>query len=194
MKKALALSAGGPGLAAQAQARMRTCICTPPQPGNGSSCWCDRLHAGDGACMHVQTKHATKKMPQVGASLVEDDKMDLARKLEQMAKEKGVELLLPTDVVVADKFSADANTKVRACMGVCGCVCVCLCLCVCARELAAAARLRSGGGACRCAGQVPNSGQVPNGVCSTCLPVLLPSCSPAMTTCPSPTLLQHHAL
>lgn len=50
---------------------------------------------------------------QVGSSLVEDDKMELAKKLEAMAKEKGVELLLPTDVVVADKFAADANTKVR---------------------------------------------------------------------------------
>uniref|UniRef100_A0A7S3RA53 Phosphoglycerate kinase n=2 Tax=Eukaryota TaxID=2759 RepID=A0A7S3RA53_DUNTE len=48
----------------------------------------------------------------VGSSLVEDDKLDLAKKLEAMAKEKGVELLLPTDVVMADKFAADANTKV----------------------------------------------------------------------------------
>ncbi len=52
---------------------------------------------------------------QVGSSLVEDDKLDLAKKLEAMAKEKGVELLLPTDVVMADKFAADANTKVRPC-------------------------------------------------------------------------------
>lgn len=50
---------------------------------------------------------------QVGSSLVEDDKLELAKKLEAMAKEKGVELLLPTDVVMADKFAADANTKVR---------------------------------------------------------------------------------
>jgi phosphoglycerate kinase len=48
----------------------------------------------------------------VGSSLVEEDKLDLAKKLEQMAKEKGVKLLLPTDVVVADKFDADANTQV----------------------------------------------------------------------------------
>jgi phosphoglycerate kinase len=47
----------------------------------------------------------------VGASLVEEDKLDLARKLEAKAKEKGVEFLLPTDVVVADKFAADANTQ-----------------------------------------------------------------------------------
>ena len=47
----------------------------------------------------------------VGGSLVEEDKLELAKKLEAKAKEKGVEFLLPTDVVVADKFAADANTK-----------------------------------------------------------------------------------
>ncbi len=48
----------------------------------------------------------------VGSSLVEEDKLELARALEIKAKEKGVQLLLPTDVVVADKFSADANTQI----------------------------------------------------------------------------------
>lgn len=47
----------------------------------------------------------------VGSSLVEEDKLDLAKKLEAKAKEKGVEFLLPTDVIVADKFAADANTQ-----------------------------------------------------------------------------------
>ncbi|MEL6552690.1 MAG: phosphoglycerate kinase [Cyanobacteria bacterium J06621_11] len=47
----------------------------------------------------------------VGGSLVEEDKLDLAKKLEAKAKEKGVEFLLPTDIVVADKFAADANTQ-----------------------------------------------------------------------------------
>lgn len=47
----------------------------------------------------------------VGKSLVEEDKLDLAQILEAKAKEKGVELLLPTDVVVADNFAADANAK-----------------------------------------------------------------------------------
>jgi phosphoglycerate kinase len=48
----------------------------------------------------------------VGASLVEDDKVELAKTLMAEAEKKGVKLLLPTDVVVADKFAADANTKV----------------------------------------------------------------------------------
>ena len=48
----------------------------------------------------------------VGASLVEDDKIDLAKELMAKAEAKGVKLLLPTDVVVADKFAADANTQV----------------------------------------------------------------------------------
>jgi phosphoglycerate kinase len=48
----------------------------------------------------------------VGASLVEDDKIDLAKELMAKAEAKGVKLLLPTDVVVADKFAADANTQI----------------------------------------------------------------------------------
>jgi len=47
----------------------------------------------------------------VGKSLVEDDFVDLAKTLEAKAKEKGVELLLPVDVVVADNFAADANSQ-----------------------------------------------------------------------------------
>ncbi len=47
----------------------------------------------------------------VGKSLVEEDKLELAKTLEAKAKEKGVELLLPTDVVVADNFAADANAQ-----------------------------------------------------------------------------------
>ena len=48
----------------------------------------------------------------VGKSLVEADKLELAKSLEAKAKEKGVDLLLPTDVVVADNFAADANDQV----------------------------------------------------------------------------------
>ncbi|KAK9788587.1 hypothetical protein WJX73_003498 [Symbiochloris irregularis] len=48
----------------------------------------------------------------VGSSLVEDDKVELARTLEEDAKKKGVEFILPTDVIIADKFAADAESKV----------------------------------------------------------------------------------
>lgn len=47
----------------------------------------------------------------VGKSLVEDEFVELAKTLEAKAKEKGVQLLLPTDVVVADNFAADANAQ-----------------------------------------------------------------------------------
>lgn len=49
----------------------------------------------------------------VGSSLVEEDKLDLATSLAEKAKSKGVSLLLPSDVVIADKFAADANSKVK---------------------------------------------------------------------------------
>lgn len=45
----------------------------------------------------------------VGTSLLEEDKVDYAKDMMDKAKEKGVELLLPVDNVVADKFSADAE-------------------------------------------------------------------------------------
>ncbi len=48
----------------------------------------------------------------VGNSLVEADKLDLAKELIQKAKTKGVELLLPIDSVIADKFDANANTDI----------------------------------------------------------------------------------
>ncbi|WP_295768156.1 phosphoglycerate kinase [uncultured Mucilaginibacter sp.] len=48
----------------------------------------------------------------IGKSLVEDDKLDLALQLIEKAKSKGVNLLLPTDSVIADAFAADANTDI----------------------------------------------------------------------------------
>ena len=48
----------------------------------------------------------------IGNSLVEADKLDLAKELIKKAKAKGVEFLLPIDSVVADKFAADANTNI----------------------------------------------------------------------------------
>lgn len=49
---------------------------------------------------------------QIGNSLVEDDKLDLAIELLKKAKAKNVNLLLPVDSVVADAFAADANTSI----------------------------------------------------------------------------------
>ncbi len=48
----------------------------------------------------------------IGTSLVELDKLDLATSLQQKAKEKGVKLFLPVDNIVADAFANDANTKI----------------------------------------------------------------------------------
>ena len=48
----------------------------------------------------------------MGASLVETDKADLARELLEKATERGISFLLPVDFVVADRFAADANFKV----------------------------------------------------------------------------------
>merc|ERR1712070_142280 len=50
----------------------------------------------------------------VGSSLVEDDKIELAKELMAKAEEMGVKFILPTDVLLADEFSADANTQVTA--------------------------------------------------------------------------------
>lgn len=49
---------------------------------------------------------------EVGGSLVEEDKVELAGEILKQAETKGVKLMLPIDNKVADAFSADANTKV----------------------------------------------------------------------------------
>jgi phosphoglycerate kinase len=49
---------------------------------------------------------------QIGKSLVEDDKLDLAKDLLDQAKNKNVRLLLPLDHVVADKIDASAKTAI----------------------------------------------------------------------------------
>lgn len=47
----------------------------------------------------------------IGSSICEDDKLDLALEILAKAKEKNVAVHLPVDVVIADAFSNDANTK-----------------------------------------------------------------------------------
>ncbi|HKE33120.1 MAG TPA: phosphoglycerate kinase [Candidatus Angelobacter sp.] len=49
---------------------------------------------------------------QVGKSLVEDDKLDLAKELLEQAKSKNIRLLLPVDHVIADKIEASARTQI----------------------------------------------------------------------------------
>ena len=46
----------------------------------------------------------------IGNSLVEDDKLELALQLFEKAQAKGVQLLLPIDSIIADKFDAGAST------------------------------------------------------------------------------------
>jgi 3-phosphoglycerate kinase len=69
---------------------------------------CDKIIIGGGM---VFTFYKARGLP-VGSSLVEEDKLDLAKELEAKAKAKGVELVLPVDVIVADKFAPDAATQV----------------------------------------------------------------------------------
>lgn len=47
----------------------------------------------------------------VGASKVEDDLLDTASRFLGQAEEKGVKVLLPVDVVAADRFAEDADTR-----------------------------------------------------------------------------------
>ncbi|MGD6878814.1 phosphoglycerate kinase [Bacillus infantis] len=48
---------------------------------------------------------------EIGKSLLEEDKIDLAKSFMKMAEEKGVKFYMPVDVLVADDFSEDANIK-----------------------------------------------------------------------------------
>jgi phosphoglycerate kinase len=68
----------------------------------------DALLIGGGM---AYTFYKAKGLP-VGNSLVEEDKVDLARRILQDAEKAGVTLLLPADNVIADKFEADAQTRI----------------------------------------------------------------------------------
>lgn len=71
---------------------------------------CDKVLIGGGM---IFTFYKARGLA-VGKSLVEDDKLELAKELEAKAAAKGVQLLLPTDVVLADAFSPDANSQTTA--------------------------------------------------------------------------------
>ena len=68
----------------------------------------DRLLIGGGMCF---TFLAAKGFS-VGSSLLETDQIDNVREILSRAQKLNVEIVLPTDIVVADAFAADANTQV----------------------------------------------------------------------------------
>ncbi|MGD9677658.1 MAG: phosphoglycerate kinase [Vulcanibacillus sp.] len=49
---------------------------------------------------------------EIGKSLLAEDKIDLAKQFIEKAQSKGVRLLIPLDVVIADDFSNEANRKI----------------------------------------------------------------------------------
>lgn len=68
---------------------------------------CDKIFIGGGMIFTFYRAQGLK----VGKSMVEEEFIPLAAKLMEKAKEKGVKFFLPTDVVIADDFKADANSK-----------------------------------------------------------------------------------
>jgi phosphoglycerate kinase len=49
---------------------------------------------------------------EIGKSLVDNEKLDLALEFLRKAKDKGVNFLIPVDIVIGDDFSAKANTRI----------------------------------------------------------------------------------
>lgn len=68
---------------------------------------CDTLIIGGGMCFTFLLAQGKS----VGTSLKEEDWVERAAEMLKKAEDKGVQLLLPVDVVVADAFSNDANTQ-----------------------------------------------------------------------------------
>lgn len=71
---------------------------------------CDTILVG-GGMMFTFFKAEGKE---IGSSLVEEEKIEVAAKILADARERKVELLLPTDVVLADKFAEDAATRIAS--------------------------------------------------------------------------------
>ena len=69
---------------------------------------CDKIFIGGGM---IFTFYRAMGLS-VGKSMVEDEFIPVAKALIEKAAKKGVKFLLPTDVVIADEFKADANSKV----------------------------------------------------------------------------------
>ncbi|OWZ23367.1 Phosphoglycerate kinase [Phytophthora megakarya] len=69
---------------------------------------CDKIMIGGGM---IFTFYKAQGLS-VGKSIIEEDKVELAKEILEEAKQRGVQIVLPTDVVIADKFDADAKSKV----------------------------------------------------------------------------------
>ncbi len=69
---------------------------------------CDALIIGGGMAYTFKKAMGYK----VGTSLLEEDKIELAKSLMKKAEEKGVKLMLPVDNIIADEFSNNANTQI----------------------------------------------------------------------------------
>jgi phosphoglycerate kinase len=74
----------------------------------------DRLLIGGGMCFTFLAAQGSD----VGGSLLEADQLDTVRGFVRDAEERGVQLVLPSDVVVAREVSADAETEVRPADGI----------------------------------------------------------------------------
>ena len=68
----------------------------------------DNLIIGGGMAYNFAKAQGGK----IGKSLVEADKLDLANDILAKAKARGINILLPTDSIIADAFSNDANTEI----------------------------------------------------------------------------------
>jgi phosphoglycerate kinase len=68
----------------------------------------DRLIIGGGMCFTFLAALGKS----VGSSLLETEQIENVKNILQTAKTAGVEIVLPVDVVIADKFAADANTQI----------------------------------------------------------------------------------
>jgi phosphoglycerate kinase len=71
---------------------------------------CDKIIIGGGMVFTFLKAQGLS----VGTSLVEDDFVDTARAVMEKAGRLGKELILPVDIVVADRFDAQADTKIVA--------------------------------------------------------------------------------
>jgi len=74
----------------------------------------DSLVIGGGMCFTLLAAQGKE----IGDSLVEPDQIDAVQGLMARAEEVGVRILLPTDVVVADAFAADADHKIVGADGI----------------------------------------------------------------------------